>query len=113
LGEKGSRLRGGQRQRIGIARAVLTNPLLVVLDEATSALDGQTEYDFVQLLEKIRKIRGITLITIAHRLSTIQNADAVLYLEAGEVKGQGSFAELRKNNPDFERLVDLMQLKGN
>lgn len=113
LGEKGSRLSGGQRQRIGIARAFLTNPLLVVLDEATSALDGQTEYDFVQLLEKIRKIKGITLITIAHRLSTIQNADDVLYLEAGEVKGQGSFAELRKNNPDFERLVDLMQLRTN
>lgn len=111
LGEKGSRLSGGQKQRIGIARAFLTNPHLVVLDEATSALDGQTEFDFVELLEEIRRSTGITLITIAHRLSTIQNADTVLFMESGRVKGQGTFAELREQISDFENLVNLMQLK--
>jgi ABC-type multidrug transport system fused ATPase/permease subunit len=111
LGEKGSRLSGGQRQRIGIARAFLTKPKLVLLDEATSALDGQTEFDFVQLLEDIRITQGITLITIAHRLSTIKNADFVLFMENGYIKGKGTFAELRENFPDFENLVKLMQLE--
>ena len=74
-------------------------------------MDGQTEFDFVELLEEIRRSTGITLITIAHRLSTIQNADTVLFMESGRVKGQGTFAELREQISDFENLVNLMQLK--
>ena len=112
LGERGSKLSGGQRQRIGIARAFLTNPQLVVLDEATSALDGQTEFDFVTLLEDIRRSRRITLVTIAHRLSTIKNADMVLFMEMGKIKGQGTFSELRELIPDFESLVSLMNLES-
>ena len=112
LGERGSKLSGGQRQRIGIARAFLTNPQLVVLDEATSALDGQTEFDFVTLLEDIRRSRRLTLVTIAHRLSTIKNADMVLFMEMGKIKGQGTFSELRELIPDFESLVSLMNLES-
>ena len=108
VGDRGTKLSGGQRQRLGIARAVFTKPKLLVLDEATSSLDGQSEAD---ISDSINDMRGeITVILIAHRLSTVKNADKVVYLEGGKIVSIGTFEEVRKNVPNFEKQASLMGL---
>jgi ABC-type multidrug transport system fused ATPase/permease subunit len=108
VGERGGNLSGGQRQRVGIARAMFTKPKLLVLDEATSALDGKTE---AEISEAIQGLKGkVTLILIAHRLSTVQRADRVIYLKSGEIVAQGTFDEVRKVVPDFDKQAELMGL---
>ncbi len=108
LGDRGTRISGGQRQRLGIARAMFTKPSLLILDEATSALDGETE---ANLSDAIQEMRGsVTVIMIAHRLSTVRNADTVIYLDNGKIKGVGTFDEVRKSVPDFDRQAKLMGL---
>jgi ABC-type branched-subunit amino acid transport system ATPase component len=100
VGENGSNLSGGQRQRLGIARALYSKPKMIFLDEATSALDSTTE---AEISNEILKLKGrVTLIVVAHRLSTVINADRVVYLEDGEVKGIGTFQELRTQVPNFD-----------
>jgi len=87
IGERGLQLSAGQRQRIGLARALLCNPEILVLDEATSALDSVSE-NLIQ--ESLEQLRGhITIIVIAHRLSTIRDADHVLVLRGGRLVEQG------------------------
>lgn len=108
VGDRGSRISGGQRQRIGIARAMFTNPSLVLMDEATSSLDGETELSISQSLFALKG--KITLITIAHRLSTVRFADQVIYLADGAVKAIGTFEEVRRLIPDFDRQAQLMGL---
>jgi ABC-type bacteriocin/lantibiotic exporter with double-glycine peptidase domain len=99
---------GGQKQRIGIARALLTQPKLLFLDEATSSLDGQTEED---ISNAIFSLKGkITVVVIAHRLSTIRKADEIYCLDRGEITASGTFQDLKKSNPDFERQALLMGL---
>jgi ABC-type multidrug transport system fused ATPase/permease subunit len=106
VGERGAKLSGGQRQRLGIARALFTNPKLLVLDEATSSLDGQTESD---ISEAINSLHGqVTVILIAHRLSTVRTADQVLYISNGEIIARGTFEEVRKAVPEFEKQAQLM-----
>ncbi len=108
VGERGTKMSGGQRQRLGIARAMFTKPLLLILDEATSALDGETE---ASIASSIIQLRGqVTVITIAHRLSTVRDADLVIYMEGGEVKSSGTFNEVRKQNPNFDAQAKLMGL---
>jgi ABC-type multidrug transport system fused ATPase/permease subunit len=108
LGDRGVKLSGGQKQRLGIARALLTRPQILFLDEATSALDSQTEYD---VSESINGLKGqVTLVCIAHRLSTARRADRVIYLAGGRVLAQGSFDEVRKMVPDFQKQSELMDL---
>ena len=108
VGERGTNLSGGQRQRLGIARALLTKPSLLVLDEATSALDGDTE---LQISQAIKELRGnTTVILIAHRLSTVRDADKVVYMAKGQVVSTGTFEEVRKSIPDFDRQASLMGL---
>ena len=108
VGEKGSSLSGGQRQRLGIARALFTKPKLIVFDEATSSLDGQTESD---LSDSILGLKGkVTVIMIAHRLSTVRSADRILYMNSGKLVCSGSFEEVRKSVPDFDRQASLMGL---
>jgi ABC-type multidrug transport system fused ATPase/permease subunit len=108
VGERGSLISGGQRQRLGIARALYTKPRLLILDEATSALDGQTEDS---ISNAIRALRGsVTVITIAHRISTVKAADKVIYLENGLVKAEGTFEEVRAKVPDFDTQSRLMGL---
>lgn len=108
VGESGTRLSGGQRQRLGIARAIVTKPKLLFFDEATSALDGQTEAEISQAIQNLKG--QVTLVMIAHRLSTIRFADRVIYIDSGRVAAQGSFEEVRKLIPDFERQAQLMGL---
>jgi ABC-type multidrug transport system fused ATPase/permease subunit len=108
VGERGTNLSGGQRQRLGIARALVTSPRLIVLDEATSALDGQSESD---ISDSINEMRGqVTVILIAHRLSTVKQVDKVVYLEDGKILSIGSFNEVRKNVPNFDKQASLMGL---
>ena len=108
VGERGTQISGGQRQRLGIARAMLTRPKFLVLDEATSALDGQIEAD---ISLEIHGLKGTaTVITIAHRLSTIRNADIVIYMQDGKIIAQGTFNQVRKAVPDFDQQAQLMGL---
>ena len=108
VGENGSKISGGQRQRLGIARALLTNPKLLVLDEATSALDGQTESD---ISKAISMLSGrTTVIIVAHRLSTVRNADIVIYMDKGEILAKGTFNEVRDQIPNFDIQATLMGL---
>ena len=108
VGERGTKISGGQRQRLGIARAMFTRPYLLVLDEATSSLDSETE---VGVSEAIHTLRGsTTVVMIAHRLSTVRNADIVVYLSEGKIMATGTFEEVRNNVPDFDRQAKLMNL---
>jgi ABC-type transport system involved in Fe-S cluster assembly fused permease/ATPase subunit len=88
VGERGLKLSGGEKQRVGIARTLLKNPPILILDEATSALDTQTERSIQDSLREMGQ--GRSVITIAHRLSTIADADLIIVLEAGEIIEQGS-----------------------
>ena len=108
FGERGAKISDGQRQRLGIARAMFTRPQLLALDEATSALDGETE---ASVSEAIHAMRGsTTVVMIAHRLSTVRSADIVVYLSEGKVIKAGSFNEVRNAVPDFDRQAKLMGL---
>ncbi|MEI4470742.1 ABCB family ABC transporter ATP-binding protein/permease [Frigidibacter sp. MR17.24] len=92
VGERGLKLSGGEKQRVGIARTLLKNPPILLLDEATSALDTQTEADIQAELEAMGQ--GRTVITIAHRLSTVANADRIVVLEAGTIVEEGTHERL-------------------
>lgn len=108
VGERGTKISGGQRQRLGIARAMFTRPHLLVLDEATSSLDGETESD---ISAAINSLRGFTtVIMIAHRLSTVRTADIVVYLDNGKIISTGTFEEVRRIVPDFDSQAKLMGL---
>ncbi len=108
VGERGAKISGGQRQRLGIARAMFTKPHLLVLDEATSSLDGETE---ANISEAIHSLRGLTtVVMIAHRLSTVRDADIVVYLSEGKVLATGTFNEVRNAIPDFDRQAKLLGL---
>jgi subfamily B ATP-binding cassette protein HlyB/CyaB len=102
LEERGSNLSGGQRQRIAIARALATDPRILILDEATSALDYESEAIFQGNLRRIAS--GRTVMIIAHRLSTVARADRILGLEKGRVVEDGSPAELLQRGGLFAQL---------
>ncbi len=92
VGERGLKLSGGEKQRVGIARAILKSPKIMVFDEATSALDTKTEQEIQESLDKVAK--GRTTLIIAHRLSTVINADNIIVLEKGKIIEQGTHQEL-------------------
>ena len=96
VGERGLKLSGGEKQRVGIARTLLKNPPILLLDEATSALDTETERDIQESLRLMGK--GRSVITIAHRLSTVVDADLIIVLEDGHVTEQGTHDELLARN---------------
>lgn len=108
VGQRGTRISGGQRQRLGIARAMFTRPKLLVLDEATSSLDGQTEADISAAIQGLHG--SVTIVMIAHRLSTVLNADQVIYMSEGKILSKGTFSEVRAAVPDFDRQAQLMGL---
>jgi ATP-binding cassette subfamily B protein len=103
VGEKGTKLSGGQAQRIGIARAILKNAPILILDEATSALDVITETEILEILEK--EFVGKTVLVIAHRLSTIRNLDRILVLNSGRVAQDGTHQELLTQKGPYADLI--------
>ncbi|CDJ40621.1 ABC transporter, putative [Eimeria tenella] len=92
VGDRGVRLSGGEKQRVGIARCLLRNPEIVVFDEATSALDMHTEHKILKAMRAIS--HGRTTLVIAHRLSTVAGADTIAVLDQGRVAEIGTHAEL-------------------
>jgi len=105
VGEGGYKMSGGQQQRLGIARALYTQPRLVVLDEATSALDADTEH---AVSETIRNLGSqVTTVVIAHRLSTVKSLDKIVYMEGGRIHAEGTFAEVQSKVPNFARQAAL------
>ncbi|WP_305849439.1 ABC transporter ATP-binding protein/permease [Pseudoruegeria sp. HB172150] len=102
VGERGLKLSGGEKQRVGIARTLLKNPPILLLDEATSALDTETERDIQDELKAMGE--GRTVITIAHRLSTIADADRIVVLENGEVVEEGSHTVLLSRDGRYAAL---------
>ena len=92
VGERGLKLSGGEKQRVGIARTLLKDPPILLLDEATSALDSQTEQSIQTSLRDMG--RGRTVLTIAHRLSTVVDADLIVVLEDGRIVERGRHEEL-------------------
>jgi ATP-binding cassette subfamily B protein len=102
VGERGLKLSGGEKQRVGIARTLLKNPPILLLDEATSALDTQTERDIQDSLRAMGE--GRTVITIAHRLSTIADADRIVVLEAGQIVEEGRHEDLLARNGRYSAM---------
>ena len=109
LGNHVDSLSGGQIQRIGLARALYTNPRLLVLDEATSALDAEIEASITSSLQNLKT--ETTIIVVAHRLSTIQDADLVVAMDSGKIVATGTFKELQKSSPLVKKYVSLMTLR--
>ena len=101
VSEGGSNMSGGQRQRLLIARALVTRPKIVMFDEATSALDNKTQATVSEALVR----RRVTRVVIAHRLSTIRSANRVYVLKQGKVEQQGSFDELSQTPGTFKDLM--------
>ena len=106
IGEHADSLSGGQAQRLGLARALYSEPRLIILDEATSALDAATEASISSSIQAFGQ--DTTVVVIAHRLSTIQHADTVFVMQDGRVVSSGTFKEVRKAVPMIEEYVQLM-----
>lgn len=108
LGENGTRLSGGEKQRITLARAFLSGAKIFILDEPTSALDSEAEAKIQEVIEEFVKKMGLTVIVIAHRLSTIKNADFILHLSKGEVIQQGSPKDVLNNMSEIAEVAHLI-----
>lgn len=107
VGEGGSTLSGGEKQRISIARAILKDAPVLLLDEATSSLDPENEVEVQQAIEELVKDR--TVVMIAHKLKTIAGADQIIVLDQGEVKEVGTHKELMDNHGLYRHLWDIQQ----
>jgi ABC-type multidrug transport system fused ATPase/permease subunit len=106
IGGNNRQLSGGQRQKLGLARALYTNPKILVLDEFSSALDAASERELTNLIKSLGD--GITIVQIAHRLSSVKDCDQLIYLESGEIRASGTFDELRSQVGEFNAQAQLM-----
>ena len=107
VGERGLKLSGGEKQRVGIARTLLKNPPILLLDEATSALDTKTEHEIKEALARAGE--GRTVLTIAHRLSTIVEADEIVVLDAGVIVERGQHADLLEREGRYADMWKMQQ----
>ena len=107
VGEGGSTLSGGEKQRISIARAILKDAPVLLLDEATSSLDPENEVEVQRAIEAL--VKGRTVIMIAHKLKTIAGADQIIVLDQGEVKEVGTHQELMDKHGLYRHLWDIQQ----
>jgi ATP-binding cassette subfamily C protein len=108
LGKRKDELSGGQLQRVGLARALYSNPGLLVMDEATSALDAESENEINKALDEMRG--KVTVVLIAHRLNTVQRSDVVFLVEDGRITASGTFPELLRSNKTVQNLARLMSI---
>lgn len=107
LSNIGSFLSGGEKQRIALARALYTNPKLLVIDEGTSSLDYSSEK---LITDSLLSLSGkMTIIVIAHRLNSIRNVNKIYFIEAGRIQKSGNFFELQKSVPKFAEWIKSMQ----
>lgn len=105
VGERGIRISGGQRQRLGIARALYKQATVLVFDEATSALDTLTEQSLMEAIESLDS--DLTVIMIAHRLTTVRHCDSIIELHQGKIVAQGTFDELMKKSASFRKMANV------
>lgn len=114
IGSSGRELSGGEKQRISIARAILSNPKILILDEATASVDTETERDIQNSLSYL--VQGRTTISIAHRLSTLKDADYLVVIDNGSITEQGTHQELEELHGTYYKLMELqrkaLSLKG-
>ena len=108
LGERGTGLSGGEKQRISIARAVMKNPSILIFDEATAAVDSETEHLIQEAIERL--IRGRTTLMIAHRLSTLKNANKIAVVDKGEIIEFGSPEELMALEGKYYKLIQIQSM---
>ena len=104
LNEETNNISGGQKQLLTIARAILSDPKVLILDEATSSVDTRTEILIQKAMDELMK--GRTSFIIAHRLSTIKNADLILVMNNGDIVEQGTHEELLKKNGFYANLYN-------
>jgi ATP-binding cassette subfamily B protein len=113
VGERGTRLSGGEKQRVSIARALLTDPEIIILDDSVSAVDSKTEKKIGEAIKNVLKER--TTIIITHRLQTIINSDKILVLRKGKIVAKGSHDDLIRTSTDYRRIfgkhIDLPKLE--
>lgn len=103
VGEGGSTLSGGEKQRISIARVILKDAPIIILDEATSSVDPENEYQLLAALRELTK--GKTLISIAHRLTTVRDADQILVVENGQITQHGTHAGLMAQKGTYQKFL--------
>ncbi|HYX48386.1 MAG TPA: ABC transporter ATP-binding protein, partial [Ktedonobacteraceae bacterium] len=101
--ERGKNFSGGQRQRLAIARAILTNSPILVLDEPTASLDVEAEVEVLRAIDTL--VVGRTVLMISHRLSTLGNVDEIIVLKEGRIAEQGTYQELKRQNGVFAGLL--------
>jgi ATP-binding cassette subfamily C protein len=109
IGKRKDEFSGGQLQRIGLARALYSEPKLLIMDEATSALDAESESEINSAIDQMRG--EVTVVLIAHRLNTIQRSDTVFLFENGSVTDSGTFPELLEKNSQIRNLTRLMAVQ--
>ncbi len=105
IGESGSTLSGGEKQRISIARAILKDAPIVILDEATSSVDPENEQALLSTIEELTKNK--TLISIAHRLSTVQKADQIIVIDNGQIRQKGTHKQLSQEDGIYRNFLKL------
>jgi ATP-binding cassette subfamily B protein len=106
LGDEGTQLSGGEKQRVSIARALLRDAPILILDEPTSALDARAEAHIFEALRTL--MRGRTTFVIAHRLSTVRHADKILVLDGGRIVGAGNHADNLRDVPLYRELCERL-----
>ena len=107
IGEGGSTLSGGEKQRISIARAILKNANIVILDEATASIDPENEHLIQQAISELTI--GKTVIVIAHRLATIEHADQILVVDKGQVVQKGTHQQLVQQKGLYRRFITIRE----